>query len=380
MVLYPVDLPKPCQTFLPSLRLAAALAGNVAADELLGAINVLLLPLVRFLSKGQAIGPLSNVSSTIATISLKPTLFQFPYLLDDGVEQERIAGWLRTDWERVTGQQGIGAELPEYRPGCGSRSVDPLLADELAARFSGSRLSCRRVELAELEDEMEVAFERGWTSFKLYFMVGLPTETMEDVEGIITLVKKVRATGTRASGKKPMIRISVSTFVPKPHTPFQWESQASEEVLNSKHEVLRQGLRQKSTKLSWTDPKISLLEAVLSRGDRRLGRVIHHAWRSGSVFDAWSEHFNYENWLRAFAEAGLEPGFYAYRERSLDEVLPWAHIDTGVSTTFLKREYERTYDGRDTPDCRFQACNACGLEHLQPNCRQRSQCTSQSRQ
>jgi radical SAM superfamily enzyme YgiQ (UPF0313 family) len=185
---------------------------------------------------------------------------------------------------------------------------------------------------------------------------------MEDVEGIVTLIEKVRATGKQASGKKPMIRVSVSTFIPKPHTPYQWAAQDNEEILNAKHEVLRHGLRQKSTRLSWTDPQISLLEAVLSRGDRRMGRVIHHAWKLGCKFDAWSEHFDYNKWLKAFSGAGLEPGFYAHRERSLDEVLPWSHIHTGVSDSFLKQELQRTSEGRETPDCRNHACNACGLE------------------
>ena len=206
------------------------------------------------------------------------------------------------------------------------------------------------------------AFERGWTGLKLYFMVGLPTETPEDVESIVTLLEKVRATGKRAIGKRPMIRVSVSTFVPKPHTPFQWTAQEDEATLNTKHEILQRGLHHKSTRLSWEDPKISLLEAALSRGDRRLGKVIHRAWELGCRFDAWSEHFNYESWLRAFADAGLEPGFYSHRERSLDEILPWSHIDTGVSETFLKREYQRTMEGKETPDCRTNACNACGLE------------------
>ena len=218
------------------------------------------------------------------------------------------------------------------------------------------------------------AFERGWTSLKLYFMVGLPTETPEDIESIAHLVEKVRATGKRASGKKPMIRVSLSTFVPKPHTPFQWTAQESETGLNAKHEILKQGLHHKGTKLSWQDPEISLLEATLSRGDRQMGRVIYRAWELGCKFDAWSEHFNYESWLRAFADAGLEPGFYAHRERSLDEVLPWSHIETGITAAFLKQEFQRTGVGEETPDCRQNPCNACGLQQL-PNCKQKFEAT-----
>jgi radical SAM family uncharacterized protein len=217
------------------------------------------------------------------------------------------------------------------------------------------------------------AFERGWTSLKLYFMVGLPTETSEDVESIVHLVEKVRLSGRRASGKKPMIRVSVSTFVPKPHTPFQWTAQENEQGLNTKYEILQRGLHHKGTKLSWQDPKTSLLEATLSRGDRRLGKVIYRAWELGCRFDAWTEHFNYEIWLRAFADAGLEPGFYAHRERSLDEVLPWSHIDTGITDTFLKQEYQRALQLKETSDCRHNTCHACGLQQQHPDCRQKYQ-------
>ena len=209
------------------------------------------------------------------------------------------------------------------------------------------------------------AFERGWTNLKLYFMVGLPTETPEDVDGIVTLVDKVRAEGKKASGRKPTIRVSVGTFVPKPHTPFQWSAQVNEESLRAKHEILQRGLNRKGTRLSWQDPNTSLLEAALSRGDRRMGKVIYHAWKLGCRFDAWSEHFNFVNWMKAFVEAGLDPAFYAHRERSLHEVLPWSHIEAGVSQEFLRRELQHALEGKDTPDCRIDACNACGLENTE---------------
>jgi radical SAM family uncharacterized protein len=214
------------------------------------------------------------------------------------------------------------------------------------------------------------AFARGWTSLKLYFMVGLPTETVEDVESIVTLVEKVRAEGKKASGKKPMIRVSVSTFVPKPHTPFQWSKQENEASLKTKHEILQQGLIRKGIRLSWHDPRVSLLEAAMSRGDRRLGKVIHRAWKLGCRFDAWTEHYNHDKWLQAFTDSGLEPELYACRERSLDETLPWSHIDTGVTDVFLKQEFQRSLLGQDTPDCRNNACNACGLEQTE-NCREK---------
>jgi radical SAM family uncharacterized protein len=206
------------------------------------------------------------------------------------------------------------------------------------------------------------AFRRGWTSFKLYFMVGLPTETPEDVAGIVALVDKVREEGRKASGRKPMIRISVSTFVPKPHTPFQWCKQEDESSLVAKQEILQNGLQQKGVRLSWHEPGVSLLEAAISRGDRRTGKVIKRAWELGCKFDAWSEIYSHPKWLQAFADCGIDPKFYSARVRSLDEILPWSFIDAGVSQEFLKREYLRAQTGEDTGDCRVGACNACGLE------------------
>ena len=157
--------------------------------------------------------------------------------------------------------------------------------------------------------------------------------------------------------------------MPKPHTPFQWIAQEKEGEISRKQELLSRGLRRKGIHLSWSDPKASLLEAVLSRGDRRLGKVIHRAWQLGANFDAWSEHLNYEAWLKAFNEASLDPGFYAHRERTLTEILPWSHIDAGVSTDFLQREYQRAREGTITLDCRYEPCNTCGLEQ-QAACQQ----------
>jgi len=245
---------------------------------------------------------------------------------------------------------------------------------------AGSERLRRIINKNTSEDEIlktAVAFDRGYINLKLYFMLGLPTETIDDIEDIIQLAGKIRSLGEKAKGKKPQIRVSLSTFVPKPHTPFQWVAQEGEEQLKSKQELLKPGLRRKGIRLSWQEPKLSRLEAALSRGDRRLGKVIYGAWKLGCTFDAWSEHLNYGNWLGAFEAAGLEPGFYAHRERSLDELLPWAHIDVGVTTAFLKREYQRALDGRETPDCRYKACNTCGLQHWQPDCQQKYQRLSQ---
>lgn len=220
-------------------------------------------------------------------------------------------------------------------------------------------------------DTFAAAFERGWLNLKLYFMVGLPTETMDDVRGIVDLVNKTCHLGRKIRGRQPGVRVNVGTFVPKPHTPCQWLGQSTEEQLAPKQEMLRQGLRRSGAQFSWQDPKTSLLEAVLSRGDRRVGEVIYKAWKAGNRFDAWHEHFKFGNWLQAMEDCSLVPAFYANRERELDELLPWQHIDIGVSQSFLKREYGNMWQGEETADCRHEPCQACGLQRWHPACQQK---------
>ena len=291
-----------------------------------------------------------------------------------------------------TGIDGLVADLSSHHPNL-ALSLPSLRTDRSSVRLMGSLPHQRKTGLTfapevgsdrlrlitnknTAEDELlktaATAFARGWSSLKLYFMLGLPTETIDDIEAIIQLVEKTRSLDGRTQGKRLQLRVSLSTFVPKPHTPFQWVAQESEQQLVAKHGLLKSGLLRKGTRISWQDPKVSLLEAVLSRGDRRLGKVIYRAWQLGSTFDAWSERLCYENWLRAFNEAGLEPGFYAHRERPLDEPLPWAHINIGLATAFLKREYQRAIDGRETPDCRNTTCSACGLERWQVGCKKKA--------
>ncbi len=209
----------------------------------------------------------------------------------------------------------------------------------------------------------EAAYSSGWRRIKLYFMIGLPTETLEDVAAIVDLVKKVRAVGQRHQGNRAQVNVSVGTFVPKTFTPFQWLPLIDEAALEERHQLLRRGLRGRGINFSWQDPRTTLLEAALSRGDRRLGRVIHRAWQLGAKFDAWDELFDENLWWRAFDEVGLDPNFYARRERAFDEVLPWDHIDVGVSKDFLIEEYRRSLRGETTVDCR-QGCLDCGILDL----------------
>jgi radical SAM family uncharacterized protein len=215
------------------------------------------------------------------------------------------------------------------------------------------------------------AFERGWTTIKLYFMIGLPQETLEDVQYIPKLVEKVHNIGRDLMGSRARVGVSLSTFVPKPHTPFQWNAQDVEEQIHLKRDIVKNGLMKKGLKISWQDSKASLLEAVISRGDRRIGKVIQRAWQLGCTFDAWSEHFKFEKWKQAFDECGIDPSFYAHRKRSLDEILPWSHVDIGVTSSFLKREFQRALKGEETPDCRYEGCNCCGFEKTFPTCQER---------
>ena len=220
----------------------------------------------------------------------------------------------------------------------------------------------------EILETFAEIFSKGWLSVKLYFMVGLPTETKEDIEAIGQLVDKIRDLAKKNGGKTPQIRVNASTFVPKAHTPFQWFGQNTEEELAAKHEILNAAMQRRGTRLSWGNPKVSLLEAALSRGDRRMGKVIYRAWQLGAVFDAWDELFKYELWQKACAETGVDIKFYAQRERPQDELLPWAHIDVGVSQEYIKEEYQKALRAEVTVDCREGPCNSCGLERWDAGC------------
>ncbi|MHB8085890.1 MAG: TIGR03960 family B12-binding radical SAM protein [Dehalococcoidia bacterium] len=217
------------------------------------------------------------------------------------------------------------------------------------------------------------AFEKNWMNLKLYFMIGLPTETLDDVIAIADLVDSVGKLGKGLRGRPPRVRISVSSFIPKPHTPCQWEAQEPEDMLNKKHLILQDRLRRSGVQLSWHDTRTSLLEATLSRGDRRLGAVIYTAWKKGCRLDTWSEFLDFDKWKQAFSECGVDPSFYAHRLRHPDEVLPWQHIASGVSTAFLKAEQHKISSEELTSDCRSADCNLCGLQGSQPSCKARAQ-------
>jgi radical SAM family uncharacterized protein len=219
----------------------------------------------------------------------------------------------------------------------------------------------------EILNTCRLAFEGGWTSVKLYFMLGLPTETMEDIEGIATLAQKVVDTyynqADKPKGKSVKVSISVSVFIPKPFTPFQWEPQDSREVVMEKQKHLLSCIKSKKITVSYHESSTSYLEAVFARGDRRLSQVLLTAFESGCKMDGWDELFDFTKWKQAFAANGIDPDFYINRKRDYGEVLPWSHLDYGVSTEFLKKESMKSYEGINSKNCREQ-CLGCGANSL----------------
>ena len=218
----------------------------------------------------------------------------------------------------------------------------------------------------DLMATLQRAFASGWNSVKLYFMLGLPTETDEDIKGIAEIAAHVMHTWREyAKNKNRGVRITVSTswFVPKPHTAFQWEAQISKEEYERRVNLLRSEIHTKTVNYNWHDSDTSFMEAVLARGDRRMCRVMEKVWCKGAKLEAWEEYFRLDRWLEAFEECGLDPHFYANRVREKDEVMPWHMISSGVSEEYLWREREKAYRCETTPDCRTK-CNGCGANHL----------------
>jgi radical SAM family uncharacterized protein len=216
------------------------------------------------------------------------------------------------------------------------------------------------VSTVQLLETARAIFARGWSTIKLYFMIGHPSETLEDVQAIADLCKAVLAEGRKLIGHRAQVNAGVSTFVPKPHTPFQWVPCDTVDQILAKQTLLKKALRGPGLKLTWNNPEDTLLEAWLSRGDRRMADVLFQAWQGGAKFDAWKEHFRYDVWLEAFQKCGLRPEFYTHRERPIDEVFPWEHISTSVRKKFLTEDYLWSLQGKTRVDCR-ERCFACGI-------------------
>ncbi|MGH9250701.1 MAG: TIGR03960 family B12-binding radical SAM protein, partial [Acidimicrobiales bacterium] len=223
----------------------------------------------------------------------------------------------------------------------------------------------------DLVRTVSTAYGHGWRQVKLYFMCGLPTETDDDVLAIADLAKKVIATGREASGSRDIrCTVSIGAFVPKPHTPFQWAAQCDHETVDARLAALRAAIRSdraygKAIGIRYHDGKPSVVEGLLSRGDRRVGRVIREAWEQGGRFDGWSEYFSYDRWVDA-ASTGLagEPvdlDWYTTRERDYPEVLPWDHLDSGLDRDWLWEDWRDAVDGVEVEDCRWTPCFDCGV-------------------
>ena len=267
---------------------------------------------------------------------------------------------------------GVNVSLPSLR-------IDSFSVD-LAAKFQSARKGSltfapeagtdrlrnvinKGVTSTDLLTAAEAAFKSGWQKIKLYFMIGLPTETEADLAGIVELAQAVLKIGKQIHPRTNALRVtvSISTFVPKPHTPFQWRAQISVAETMEKQRYLQEHLRGRHLELNWHDPFMSRMEGVFSRGDRRLATIICRAWQKGAQFDGWSDHFNYRLWLDVFQENNLDPDFYT-GGRSPEQILPWSHIKSGVSTEFLKQENEKADLNLLTQDCRMdKSCAGCGV-------------------
>lgn len=225
----------------------------------------------------------------------------------------------------------------------------------------------KNVTEEEVLSTCKKAFDNGWTSVKLYFMMGLPTETMEDIEGIADLAMQVVHTfyknPARQKGTGVQVSVSCASFIPKPFTPFQWEAEDSMESLKAKQKHLLESIPSRKVKISYHETPTSLLEGVLARGDRRLCRVLLDAYRLGCKFDSWDDRFHFDAWMKAFEMNGIDPCFYTQRKREFSELLPWDHLDFGVSKKFLENENKKAHENKTTPHCRLK-CAGCGANML----------------
>ena len=270
--------------------------------------------------------------------------------------------------ERFKGQK-LTISLPSLR--IESVSID--LMDKLREHYSGGftlapeaatermrRIINKYISDEEIIDTTREIYRRGWKTIKLYFMIGHPSETMEDVKAIAYLAKAVIGEGRKVAGMGIKLHVGFNTFVPKPQTPFQWVPLETRENILEKQEVLRKMLPDRNIKLSWNDPEDSMLEAWLTRGDRKIADVIYTAWKNGAKFDAWGDQMKFDVWMAAFEEHGLDHTFYTHRQRRTDEVFPWEHISAAVRKNFLFQDFRMSLEGEIRVDCRLN-CFACGI-------------------
>ena len=270
--------------------------------------------------------------------------------------------------ERFKGQK-LTISLPSLR--IESVSID--LMDKLREHYSGGftlapeaatermrRIINKYISDDEIIETTREIYRRGWTTIKLYFMIGHPSETMEDVIAIANLAKRVISEGRKVAGMKVKLNVGFNTFVPKPQTPFQWVPLDTRENILEKQDVLRKMLPDRNIKLSWNNHEDSQLEAWLTRGDRKIAEVVYTAWKNGAKFDAWGDQMKYDVWMAAFEEHSIDPDFYTYRQRRTDEVFPWEHISAAVRKNFLFQDFRMSLEGEIRVDCRLN-CFACGI-------------------
>jgi len=301
--------------------------------------------------------------------ALKNTGFEEIGLLSlSSSDYTHITELVKAVTEKFCGKH-LGISLPSLRIDSFSVEIMDLLKDSRHGGFTLApeaatehmrNIINKPVSTAQVLETAHQIYSRGWTTIKLYFMIGHPEETLDDVKAVAELCQAVLAEGHKVIGRRAKLNAGVSTFIPKPHTPFQWVSCDSVEQIQAKQGMLKQELRHRDIKLSWTDPKVTLLEAWLSRGDRRLADVVFRAWQNGAKFDAWQDLFNFNAWTQAFADCYIEYSFYTHRTRALDEVFPWDHINTGVRKKYLLQDFLMSQDSQTRLDCR-QNCFACGI-------------------
>ena len=299
-----------------------------------------------------------------------------------GYDEISLLSLSTTDHSQIVPMvDSLNANFPDLKIGIPSTRVDSFSVDVANAVAKGKKHTLtlapeagsqrlrnainKLVTEADLLGAAENAFQRGWTGVKMYYMVGLPTETMDDVGGIIEMGQKVKAIGRKYVGGRARVRVSTSNLVPKPHTPFQWARQDTAAELEPKHYLLKDGCRSAGVEFSWNDPRDSFIEAVLSRGDRKVALGVYEAWRRGAKFDAWSEHFKPEIWKEAFAAAGVDGEWFAHREWDTQEALPWDHVDCGVTKSYLRGQWRDVHSVKTVPDCHHGSCNVCGMQNFE---------------
>lgn len=280
-----------------------------------------------------------------------------------------------TDLVDKEGEKGVGVSLPSLRVDSFSmnlaqqvqkvRKTGLTFAPEAGTQRMRDVIN-KGVTEENLMTVAKTAFSSGWSSIKLYFMIGLPTETDEDLAGIADLAYKVLRIGQEelakmGSRQRPKITISVSSFVPKPHSPFQWEGQNSLEELERKQQYLKSMIKDRRITYKYHDAQLSFTEGVFARGGRELNKALLLAFQKGCKFDGWTEHFKYDVWMEAFAEIGMQAQDIAARSFSYNEILPWEHIDMGVTKQYLRQEHEKALQIAITGDCRFESCTVCGI-------------------